>query len=56
MEEGSSTDYVIYISLPDLQKLYLVVTTKELSLHCYESQGTSDKVADPVNNWSDTGG
>jgi hypothetical protein len=35
MEEGSSTDYVMYISLSDLQKLYVVETAEELRLHCH---------------------
>lgn len=35
MEEGSSTDYVMYISLSDLQKLYVVETAKELSVSCH---------------------
>jgi hypothetical protein len=34
-EEGSSTDYVMYISLFDLQKLYVVDTAKELRFHCH---------------------
>ena len=35
MEEGSSTDYVMYISLSDLQKLYVVETAEEMGLHCH---------------------
>ena len=33
MEEGSSTDYVMHISLAGLQKLLVVVTAKALRVH-----------------------